>query len=383
MSPRATARPRRTNRRRNLRTALGAMLTLLLLGVVTVTMGLWFWTRKSGPLGTPVVIAVQATVSSRDLCRSLAGAHVLEDPRLFELYLVLTRGSTRVQPGVHVLRAGLAPAELAARLTRSGARPSVKVVIPEGYNRFQIAERLEARDVTSEQTFLAQSTDRAALEPLGIEASSAEGYLFPATYELRVDSDASAIMRNLVQESFRRYRLLADAHSQRVEALRTSAGWGMHEILTLASIVEKEAARRDEQGPIASVFFNRLNDPSFLPHKMLQSDPTAGYGCLLARERLPSCHDYTGAVLPVMLRDPSNEYNTYKRAGLPPGPIANPGETAIVAVLDPPQTPYFFFVADGAKRHVFSRTLSEHERAISAGERRHDRSGQLDTQPSP
>jgi UPF0755 protein len=99
---------------------------------------------------------------------------------------------------------------------------------------------------------------------------------------------------------------------------------------------------------------------------MLQSDPTAGYGCLLARERIESCSEYTGLVTPAMLRDAANDYNTYKHPGLPPGPIANPSESALEAVIDPPQTPYFFFVAGPGKRHVFSRTFGEHERAIGS-----------------
>jgi UPF0755 protein len=141
----------------------------------------------------------------------------------------------------------------------------------------------------------------------------------------------------------------------------------MHELLTLASVVEKEAADSREHGTIASVFYNRLNDPSFRPRQMLQSDPTAGYGCLLTGERLPSCRDYTGSVTAAMLRDSANAYNTYKHPGLPPGPIANPSQSAVEAVVNPPETPYFFFVAGQAKRHVFSRTLSEHERAITTG----------------
>jgi UPF0755 protein len=358
------SRARRTKRGRRRRAVLGASLGLVVLAVVAVTLGLWFWTRKTGPSGAPVVFHLEPGTSSRDLTRALAARGLLQDPRLFELFLRLTRADSKLESGVHVLRPGLAPLALMTRLTRSPTRPVVKLPIPEGFNRFQIAERLMAREITPEPEFLALTADRTALSALGVEASSAEGYLFPATYELRVDSDPLAVLRILVQESFKRFRALSESHAREFDALRANAGWGMHEVLTLASIVEKEAAQRDEQGPIASVFFNRLNDPSFRPRQMLQSDPTAAYGCLIAGESLASCRGYTGSVLPAMLRDPNNEYNTYKRAGLPPGPIANPGESAILAVLAPPQTPYYFFVANRAKRHVFSRTFSEHERAI-------------------
>src|SRR5262249_6208505 len=131
----------------------------------------------------------------------------------------------------------------------------------------------------------------------------------------------------------------------------------------LASVVEKEAARSDELPIIASVFFNRLNDPDFQPLRMLQSDPTAGYGCV-ALPSIESCKGFTGRVTPAILRDPGNPYNTYRHPGLPPGLIPNPGLAAIEAVLVPAKTDYLFFVAQGDGRHAFSRTLGEHEAAI-------------------
>jgi UPF0755 protein len=174
---------------------------------------------------------------------------------------------------------------------------------------------------------------------------------------------------------------VSERHAAQLARRPGAAGFGKHELLTLASIVEKEAASPKEHGRIASVFYNRLEDPRFLPRRMLQSDPTAGYGCLLAGERLASCRGYTGTVTASMLRDPDNEYNTYKHPGLPPGPIANPSQSAIEAVLDPPDTPYFFFVAGPAKRHVFSRTLAEHEQAITHGSRRRaSADGRADTE---
>jgi len=257
---------------------------------------------------------------------------------------------------------------LLARLTRSAARPSVKLTIPEGFNRFQIAERLEAREVTGDSRFLESSRDAALLDSLGVSnADSAEGYLFPATYDLYVDSDPRSVVQTLVGEAVRRFRELSQRHPERLRELESTLGWGQHALVTLASIVEKEDANASEHGTIASVFYNRLRDPGFLPRQMLQSDPTAAYGCLLARATIPSCRDYDGTVTPPMLRDAANPYNTYKRPGLPPGPISNPGESAFGAVLDPPSTPFFFFVAGRSKRHVFSRTLSEHERAITTG----------------
>src|SRR5690606_33283635 len=132
-------------------------------------------------------------------------------------------------------------------------------------------------------------------------------------------------------------------------------------LVKLASIVEKEAANRDEYGLIASVFLNRLSDPKFRPAKMLQSDPTAAYGCKVTPS-LESCRGYSGRVTSSMLRDASNPYNTYRYPGLPPTAIGNPSTAALAAVLTAPATPYFFFVSPNGGRHQFSETLEEHER---------------------
>jgi peptidoglycan lytic transglycosylase G len=347
-----------------------ALLSLLTLVALTVAAGVWFWTRRGGPPSDGIELDLRADASVDEIGRELEDRGALEDAWLFSLYLKLSGAGGKVKPGPHLLRRGLTPAALAARLTRSSARPIVKLTIPEGYNRFQVAERLQALDIARADTFLLASIDAQLLASLEIVGASAEGYLFPATYELYVDSEATSVLRSLVQESTRRFRRVSERHAADLARRPGAAGFGKHELLTLASIVEKEAASPKEHGRIASVFYNRLEDPRFLPRRMLQSDPTAGYGCLLAGERLPSCRGYTGTVTASMLRDPDNEYNTYKHPGLPPGPIANPSQSALEAVFDPPDTPYFFFVAGPAKRHVFSRTLAEHEQAITQSARR-------------
>jgi UPF0755 protein len=341
-----------------------------MLAALTVAAGVWFWARRGGPPSDVIEIDLRAEASVDELGRELEARGALDDAWLFSLYLKLSGASGRIKPGPHLLRRGLAPAALAARLTRSPARPIVKLTIPEGYNRFQIAERLQALDIARAGTFLAASVDARVLASLEIRGASAEGYLFPATYSLYVDSDATSVLRSFAEETARRFRRVSERHSTQLARRPGAAGFGKHELLTLASIVEKEAASPKEHGRIASVFYNRLEDPRFLPRRMLQSDPTAGYGCLLVGERLASCRGYAGIVTASMLRDPDNEYNTYKHPGLPPGPIANPSQSAMEAVFDPPDTPYFFFVAGPAKHHVFSRTLAEHEQAITRGSRR-------------
>lgn len=345
---------------------------LIALGLVALltslaAAGLWLWSRRAGPRGPALTLELRGDESARELRLELSGAGLVDDPRLFEAYLRLTRAPARLGRGSHVLRQGLSPAELVARLTRSRARPVVKVTIVEGFNRFQVAERLEQLEVASAPAFLELSESAARLAELEVAASTAEGYLFPATYELRVDSDPQHVLGVFVREAKRRLQRLFESEPAGAGELRQREGWGEQEVLTLASIVEKEAADRAEHGNIASVFFNRLRDETFRPRRMLQSDVTAAYGCVVAREQIETCQDYAGRVTPAMLRDGSNPYNTYKHPGLPPGPIGNPSESAILSVLNPPETPYYFFVAGAARRHVFSRTFSEHERALATG----------------
>lgn len=366
----ARARRRRNARGRGVRGWQGRLLAglgLAALLVATALTGLWFWARQTGARGGVVSLNVRRDEGIPALRAQLERAGLLDEPALFEAYVVMTGARSRLKPGTHLLRQGLSPAEVVARLTRSPTRPVVKVTIPEGYNRFQIAERLEKLEVASERAFLELSSNAERLSELGVSAPSAEGYLFPATYELFVDSDPDLVLVTLVRETKKRLQRLLEKKPGRLERLAEREGWGEREALTLASIVEKEAADSREHGNIASVFYNRLNDASFRPRRMLQSDTTAAYGCLLAGAVIESCRGYSGLVTPAMLRDATNPYNTYKHPGLPPGPIANPSESAILSVLDPPDTPYFFFVAGAAKRHVFSRTLSEHERAIATG----------------
>jgi UPF0755 protein len=268
-------------------------------------------------------------------------------------YLTLLGAAVELEPGEHLLNDGLSPRKLVQRLARLRGRDAARVTIPEGFQHVQIAERLQQLEICSAAEF------RRA-----VQSADAEGFLFPATYELHVDSNPDKLVAMLVRETQKRLDRLRRQYPGAFERLQREQGWGEREIVTLASIVEKEAAEPEERPTIASVFFNRLLDPTFSPRQMLQSDPTAAYGCVVAPERVPTCATFDGRVTPEMLRDSANAYNTYRRPGLPPGPIANPGESAIAAVLSPAKTPYLFFVAKGGGRHVFSRTFDEHNAAI-------------------
>ena len=342
--------------------ALGA------LGAWGLTMAciLLAWSSLAGPGPGRRVVLRAAPGRLADLGPELHAQGLLQSPLLFAWYARVRHPSLSVRGGDHVLNDALSPRELALRLGDVRARPAVRANLPEGFTIAQMGKRLEEAEICSARAFEQSARDPSLLRQLGIPADHAEGHLFPASYDWRVDSDASGVVTTLGREMQKRVARLETRHPGALERLRQELGFGVHEVLTLASMIEKEAARPEERPLIASVFFNRLRDPNFSPRRMLQSDPTAVYGCLVAPLEAPSCADFRGRVTPAMLRDPANRYNTYRHAGLPPGPIANPGEGAIEAVLAPAQTDYLFFVRTGPGRHTFSRTFEDHARGVRA-----------------
>ena len=280
----------------------------------------------------------------------------------FALYARLV--SLSVAPGPHLLTDDASPQDLVHRLERLGSASKAKVTIPEGWNRFDIAKRLHSLHVASQAAFLEATTDATLLRELALDGDTAEGFLFPATYELGKDSDPREVVRRLKTEFDRRFASLEQNHRLGRANLEATLGWSRRDIVTMASLVEKEAAVDEERPIIASVFLNRLRDPTF-KRKVLQCDPTAGYGCLVMRDKLPACAGYAGKITHAINTDPQNPYSTYTHEGLPPGPIANPGIKSLQAVLAPSITKYLYFVTRGeGRRHAFSETIEEHNTAV-------------------
>lgn len=349
--------------------ALGGVLAVVLAGMLLALSPLWLWSVLSGPgSGQAFVIEAPKGATPSELADLLVARGALHSPRLFRAYLTLLDPEFELAPGEHLLNDAASPRQLVQRLARGSGRSSERVTVPEGFQALQIGQRLEHAEVCTLAAFRRALVDSALLAELGIEGASAEGYLFPASYGLLVDSDGREVVRVFVAEAKRRMQKLLEAHPGRLQELARDYGFHERDVLTLASMIEKEARAPEERALIASVFFNRLRDPEFRPARMLQSDPTASYGCLIAGSEtdIPSCAGFHGTVTPAMLRDAQNPYNTYRHAGLPPGPIANPGEPSIEAVLAPAQTDYLYFVAKGAGHHAFSRTFAEHREAVEA-----------------
>lgn len=320
--------------------------------------------RGEGPSREiPLEVGPDMTVEA--LAERLAAEGAIPGALHFKAYLCLQGGCERLRRGFISVNPALTVREQAVRVASMPAqRSSVRVLLPEGFTRFDVARRLQRHGVCDADAFMAATEDRSLLDDLGIEAPSAEGYLFPDTYEFDYPSDARRVVATMVRTFDKRLRPLLQSGRAGMTALVDQLGWQPHQFVTLASIVEKEAQRKSERAIIAGVFANRLLNPDFRPHR-LQADPTIAYGCLVAPNSAPTCAQFDGKrVLPAMLRDRANPYNTYRHEGLPPGPICNPGLGALRAALSPERHRYLYFVASGGGAHTFSETLSEHNRAV-------------------
>lgn len=378
--PPASGRESQRPRTRTRPTTLGAFLALdlrlkitivgtLLVVLSFVVLGgviIRFASLPGPHAAAPIEIDVPSNAEPAEVATALYNAGATDSPTLMSLYLRFT--SVTAEPGMHLVDGGSTPRELATLLRRVEGRAKQKLVIPEGFNMFAIGERLQTSFIASRTEFLKACRDETALAALGIEVPAgspltAEGYLFPATYEFPRNTPAHLIVERLVTESNRRWKKLADEHERSLAAFAHELGWTRHHVVTMASIVEREAANDEERPLVASVFLNRLTRDDFEP-KLLQSDPTSAYDCYRRPTMLQTCAGFDGKTTPAMNRDKANEYSTYVRTGLPPGPIANPGAASLRAVLDPAQTNHLYFVAKNGKS-IFTDTYEEHKKAIA------------------
>ncbi len=339
-------------------TLLGVMGVLLALGWLFV-----IYPDSDGPRtdAEEIVIEVTEGMSLRQLAAELKSAGVIDRAKVWALYMRMRGLDRHLRQGKIRLRTPMTPEEVARHATTRLGRIQVRIMIPEGFNRFEIATRLEEFGVCSAEEFLEATEDASLLASYGVEANNAEGYLFPDTYEFDDQTKPRRVVERMLANWTRRYEEIERDHA---EALAKLGSWSTHDIVTLASIVEEEAAVSSERRRIAGVFENRLSSKKFLPRRRLQADPTVQYGCIAEPEAAPSCDDYEGEITREMLDDPENPYNTYRHSGLPPGPISNPGKAALVAVIDPEDHGYYYFVARGHKRHQFSKTLRQHNIAV-------------------
>lgn len=308
-----------------------------------------------------VIVEVSEGMTLRRLASELKREGVIKDDRVWSLYMRMRRLDRNLRQGKVRFAVPMSPEEVARHATTRLGRIQIRVLIPEGFSRFEIANRLEEYGVCSAKDFLAATEDASLLASYGVEANDAEGYLFPDTYEFDDRTKPRRVAERMLANWTRKFEEIQVDYAAQLGALKN---WSTHDIVTLASIVEKEAAVPAERPMIAGVFWNRLTSRRFLPRRRLQADPTVQYGCVAVPDAAPSCAGYDGRITRAMLEDAENPYNTYRHSGLPPGPISNPGRASIVATIDPEEHDYYYFVARGSGRHEFSKTLREHNLAV-------------------
>jgi UPF0755 protein len=331
-----------------------ALLIVLAVGAIAWLVVVYPARTPTRPEQRTVALELTPNMTLQALAKQLRRNGLIEEPRVFALYARVLGAEKRLRSGRILVTSYMTVRQLLQRTATGFGTTPVRITIPEGFSRFEVAARLGEWNVCDAADFLRTT----AADP-----QQGEGYLFPDTYWLRDEMQPSQVVRKLAENAQRRMQRLFADEPAALAQLQHDFGFGPREIVILASIVEKEAHVRSEQPVIAGVFLNRLRDPNFHP-KRLQADPTVAYGCLLQPE-LASCLGFDGKrVTRTMTADPLNAYNTYRIDGLPPSPIANPGLSALRAVLHPAEHGYFYFVARGDGRHSFSASLSEHNQAV-------------------
>jgi UPF0755 protein len=308
--------------------------------------------------GDPVLIRVEEGDTATEIGRRLQAAGVIESAGSFGLLAELTDSAANLAAGEYEFNRGTSVVDALVRI-RDGLTASRIVAIPEGMRLEEIAALLEKRNVVRASDFLAAANNLATTGNsidsdllAGRPAStSLEGYFYPATFSFARSLSANEVVQTMV-------KALSDRLTPQLREAARQQGLTTHQVLTLASIVEREAVLPEEMPTIASVFRNRLR-----LEMPLQADPTVQYA-ITARPGSVIEHGYWKRDLTVQDLQFESTYNTYARKGLPPGPIANPGIASIRAVIQPAATNFLYFVARDDGSHAFAATFEEHERNV-------------------
>jgi UPF0755 protein len=318
------------------------VLLLVLIGLVAGCVEAWrTFTPTPALADGPRVVEIPMQQGLLDIARRLEDAEVVPSAEVFAA-MALVRGTARtLRAGEYEFPRGTTALD-ALRLLESGRVRLHPVLHPEGATLAELARTIEQQRLAPAAEVLRAAHDPAFLRTLAIEGPSLEGYVFPDTYHFTRGLTAEQMLARTVQRL--RAKLAPD-----VVVRARERGLDVHALLTLASIIEREAVVADERRLISAVFWNRLQ--LGMP---LQADPTVQYAVGKERRALTRADLAT-----------DHPFNTYTRAGLPPGPIASPGLAAVEAALDPAPVKYLYFVATDEQRHHFSTTVAEHNAAVA------------------
>jgi UPF0755 protein len=288
----------------------------------------------------PAEIRVDHGDSLATVARKLRDRRLIANGFLFSLWARVSGVEKKIHQGLYRFDAPTPPREILDRLI-TGRGIFQTITIPEGMTIKEIAELLDKMQIADKDKFLSLVNDPSFLASLGLSGKGLEGYLFPSTYHFTPSTPEKDIIVAMT-EQFRKISLPLLNQGDNATALTP------HEILTLASIIEKETGIDAERPVVSAVFHNRLKRQ--MP---LQSDPTVIYGI----------KEFSGNLTRKNLQEPT-PYNTYRINALPPGPICNPGLSSIRAALQPAQVPYLYFVSRNDGTHLFSETIEAHNQAV-------------------
>jgi UPF0755 protein len=296
--------------------------------------------QPAGQTPEKILIVIPAGQSLKTTTEVLFKNGIITSPFKFNLVARLKGYDKHLKAGEYALSASMAPIQIMEKLVK-GEVELYKITIPEGFNIYQIADLVAEAGFAQNSNFIEAATNAELADRIGINAKTFEGYLFPETYYFPKKVKVETIISTMVD---RFWKVFNPTWQQRADQL----GFSIHQIVTLASIIEKETGAPFERPVISSVFHNRLKK------KMrLESDPTVIYGL----------ENFDGNLKRAHLEAPT-PYNTYKIKGLPIGPIANPGAKSLEAALYPADTKFIYFVSKKNKTHQFSTNLKDHNQAV-------------------
>jgi len=321
------------------RTTFFASVFLLLVGLLLSAGVAYFLVQPARKIGPDQIFIVHKGATLREVICDLEKKGIIASKTPLLLWNRLSGQGTKIKAGEYRLNSGMAPLGV-LKILSNGNIITHPVTIPEGFTIKQIAEELDNKGLADRAKFSALAEDPDVVKNYGISGPSLEGYLYPDTYRFGRGQPAISIIDVMVKRFFE----VTNPLQKRIG----ESGMTLQQVVTMASLIEKETGQRGERPVIASVFLNRLKRGM-----RLESDPTVIYGI----------RDFNGNLTRKDLSE-STPYNTYVIRGLPFGPIANPGEESIKAVLDPADTDYLYFVSKNNGSHHFSKTLREHNRAV-------------------
>ena len=300
---------------------------------------------------TEVLFDVNPGQSMPTVAVNLENAKLIKSAKLFQWYSRYRGMSPKLKRGEYALNAAMTPDQILAVVT-SGKSVARNFTVPEGLNMWDIAELLEKNNYGTKQEAFALFRDREFIQSLlGENLDSLEGYLFPETYKVTKFDTQKDIIIQMVRRFLTVYAEIQPDIAVFKQAF-PQRRWSRNQLVTFASIVEKETGAIEERPLVSSVFHNRLDK-----NMRLQTDPTVLYGVALARGQMPKNITRNDLLTPT-------KHNTYTNYGLPPTPISNPGKEALLAAMKPLPSKYLYFVSHNDGTHRFSETLEAHNAAV-------------------